>query len=69
MILNLIGDKPITDRELMLKLREKGYKKSRPGFYLDMAKLEDTGLVEGKWESKTVNGKNVKYRTYKRKAK
>jgi DNA-binding PadR family transcriptional regulator len=47
------------------KLREQGVKKAGPGFYQMMARLEDAGMVNGRYQQKEIDGQTVKERFYK----
>jgi len=46
------------------KLREFGVRKSGPGFYQLMARLEDSGLVEGDYTQQVVQGQIIRERRY-----
>lgn len=57
------GEKP--GQAVRNNLREQGVKKSGPGFYQMMARLEDAGLVNGWYQQKEIDGQIVKERWYK----
>lgn len=47
------------------ELAQQGVKKSGPGFYQLMARLEDSAFVKGHYVSKVIDGQAVKERRYK----
>jgi DNA-binding PadR family transcriptional regulator len=47
------------------ELARQGIKKSGPGFYQLMARLEDAGFVKGRYEQLLIEGQAVKERRYK----
>jgi DNA-binding PadR family transcriptional regulator len=51
-------------RFLRQKLEEDGERKSGPAFYQMMARLEDAGLVRGRYDQKIVEGQIIKERRY-----
>jgi DNA-binding PadR family transcriptional regulator len=52
-------------RDLRALLEGHGVLKSAPAFYQLMARLEDSGLVRGRYEQKVIDGQRVKERRYK----
>jgi len=46
------------------KLSELGLKRSGPAFYQLMSRLEDAGLVEGRYDQKIIDGQIIKERYY-----
>ena len=50
--------------ELRAKLAKQRIKKSGPGFYQLMARLEDSGLVEGSYHQEIVEGQIIRERHY-----
>ena len=52
-------------RDLRRELGRFGVKRSGPGFYQLMARLEESEMVEGWYEQKTAAGQLVRERTYK----
>ena len=52
-------------KELRQLLADNGAKKSGPGFYQIMSRLEDDGLVDPRWKNIEVNGHKVRERRYK----
>jgi hypothetical protein len=54
-----------TGRGVRVVLAEHGVRKSAPAFYQLMARLEDGGLIEGRYESKVVDGQPIKERRYR----
>jgi DNA-binding PadR family transcriptional regulator len=47
------------------ELVKHGVRKSGPAFYQLMARMEDDGLVRGRYESYVINGQPIKERRYK----
>ncbi len=45
-------------------LAELGLRRSGPAFYQLMSRLEDAGLVEGRYEQKVIDGQIIKERFY-----
>lgn len=54
----------VSGRKLREELADLGFKMSRPAFYQLMARLENTGLVEGKFKPKTVGGYRIREKHY-----
>jgi DNA-binding PadR family transcriptional regulator len=61
----LMGGEKQSGRYLREKLAEKRVLKTGPAFYQLMARLEDSGFVEGTYEQKVVDGQILKERTYR----
>lgn len=55
-------------REIRGELRRFGVKRSGPGFYQLMARLEEAGLVEGSYDQKVVDGQIIRERGYRLRA-
>lgn len=51
-------------REIRDDLRRFGVRRSGPGFYQLMGRLEEAGFVEGSYEQKIVEGQIIRERTY-----
>jgi DNA-binding PadR family transcriptional regulator len=51
-------------REIRRDLARHGVRRSGPGFYQMMARLEDAGLVAGEYDQKIVAGQIIKERRY-----
>lgn len=51
-------------RALRTLLQRNGVRRSGPAFYQMMARLEDGGLVEGRYDHKVVDGQAIKERRY-----
>ena len=64
LILEAVADRRISGRSLRAKLAEKDVHKTGPAFYQLMARLEDSGFVEGSYEEKVVEGQRIKERFY-----
>ena len=52
-------------REIREDLRRFDVKRSGPGFYQLMSRLEEAGFVEGWYEQKIVEGQIIRERTYR----
>ena len=52
-------------REIRDELRRFGVKRSGPGFYQLMARLEESELVDGSYNQKIVEGQIIRERTYR----
>lgn len=52
-------------REIRDDLRRFGVKRSGPAFYQLMSRLEDSELVEGRYEQKIVDSQIIRERTYR----
>jgi DNA-binding PadR family transcriptional regulator len=61
----LMGCDERSGRYLREKLAESGALKTGPAFYQLMARLEDAGFVEGRYDQKVVNGQILKERCYR----
>ncbi|MBA4191772.1 MAG: hypothetical protein C0467_27650 [Planctomycetaceae bacterium] len=59
----LEGDR--TGRELRSVLNEQRHRTSSPAFYQLMARMEDAGLVKGRYTKKVVEGQIIKERVYR----
>ncbi len=59
----------ISGRRLRELMKQAGVKKTGPGFYQMMARLEDAGMVKGWYEQRLIDGQPIKERTYKLTAK
>lgn len=64
LVLGALLDGEQSGRYVRDKLAEAGHKKSGPAFYQFMARLEDMGFVEGRYEAKVVEGQPIKERVY-----
>lgn len=64
LVLDLVRDDPHSGRYLRERLSEEGEKKSAPAFYQMMARLEDSRLISGWYESFVVDGQTIKERKY-----
>ena len=52
-------------REIREELRRFGVKRSGPGFYQLMSRLEESELIEGSYNQKVVEGQIIRERTYR----
>lgn len=64
-VLDLLGPRELSGRELREFLKSKKLKKSGPAFYQLMARLEDSKFVEGFYEDKIVKGQRIRERRYR----
>src|SRR5947209_3715754 len=65
LVLAALMDGEQAGRYVREKLARAGHKKSGPAFYQFMARLEESGLVEGHYDQKIVEGQIIKERVYK----
>jgi len=56
------GEQP--GKGVRAQLRELGMRRSGPAFYQLMSRLEDAGLVHGRYDQKVVDGQIIKERCY-----
>lgn len=56
---------PRPGREIRDDLRRFGVKRSGPGFYQLMSRVEEAELVEGSYKQKIVEGQIIRERTYR----
>ena len=63
-ILDSLGPKELSGRELREALKKNKISKSGPAFYQLMARLEDAKFVKGFYEEKIVEGQRIKERRY-----
>ena len=63
-VLTNLHDAEHPGRDLRRRLAEVGMRRSGPAFYQLMSRLEDAGLVRGRYEQKIVDGQIIKERFY-----
>lgn len=63
-VLECLGANRLAGRELRKQLALRGTKKSGPGFYQLMARLEEGGLVKGEYSQKLIENQPIKERHY-----
>lgn len=63
-VLTSLHDAGHPGRDLRQRLAEVGMRRSGPAFYQLMSRLEDAGLVDGRYEQKIVDGQIIKERHY-----
>jgi DNA-binding PadR family transcriptional regulator len=63
-VLNALGPKELSGRELREALKTAKISKSGPAFYQIMARLEDAKFVNGRYEEKVVEGQRIRERRY-----
>ena len=64
-VLDAIGPREVTGRELRDRLKQRGISKSGPAFYQLMSRLEDAKFAEGWYDEKIVSGQRIKERCYR----
>jgi len=64
LILEQLGAGEAAGAEVRAALGEHGVPRTLPAFYELMGRLEKSGLVEGRYAAKTVNGQKVRERRY-----
>jgi DNA-binding PadR family transcriptional regulator len=65
LILGSLRADEMAGRGLRALLRQRGARRSGPAFYQMMGRLEDAGLVEGRYDQRQVDGHAVKERRYR----
>jgi DNA-binding PadR family transcriptional regulator len=63
-LLDALINGPQSGRDLREVLAREGNSKSTPAFYQLMARMEDGGLVSGRYDRKVVEGQIIKERIY-----
>lgn len=64
LVVGALQGRSVPGREVREALRRFGVRKSGPGFYQLMARLEDAGLVEGRYHQEIVDGQIIRERHY-----
>ncbi len=64
-VLGVLGAGELPGREIRSELADLGVDKSGPAFYRLMARLEESGLVEGWYEQEVVSGQMLRERRYR----
>jgi Transcriptional regulator PadR-like family len=64
LVLSLLMEEELPGRRLREKLGDHGQRSSTPAFYQFMARLEEAGHVQGRYEQKLIGGQAVKERIY-----
>jgi len=64
LVVGLLTGGPLSGRDLRVRLRDFGVRRSGPGFYQLMARLEDAGLVEGAYRQDVIEGQIIRERHY-----
>lgn len=63
-VLGTLLEGELSGREVRDRMAGNGVRKTGPAFYQMMARLEDAGLVEGRYDPKVVDGQPIKERRY-----
>ena len=64
-VLGSLRAEPLSGREIRDRLDEFGVRKTGPGFYQMMSRLEDAGFVEGWYTQEIVKGQIIRERNYR----
>lgn len=64
LVIGIVRGGKLPGRVVRARLRDFGVRKSGPGFYQLMARLEDSGLVEGDYHQEIVEGQIIRERHY-----
>jgi len=64
MILTLLQVKDASGKEIRDALRRSGVRRSGPGFYQIMARMEDAGFVKGEYRQEIVASQIIRERRY-----
>lgn len=64
LVVGILRGRSVPGREVRASLEGFGVRKSGPAFYQLMARLEDSGLVEGEYHQEIVDGQIIRERHY-----
>jgi DNA-binding PadR family transcriptional regulator len=64
LVVGIVRGRTVPGREVRDRLKSFGVRKSGPAFYQLMARLEDSGLVEGGYHQEIVEGQIIRERRY-----
>lgn len=64
LVLGVLGSGSLIGRTLRDRLADLAVKKSGPGFYQFMARLEESGYVSGEYEERVIDGQRIRERRY-----
>ena len=65
LVTGILRAQPLPGRTVRSQLRARGVRRTGPGFYQLMARLEDIGLVEGMYHQEVVEGQIIRERHYR----
>ncbi len=65
LVLGVLLSEELRGRDIRARLEEFGVRKSGPGFYQLMARLEDARFVRGRYEQEIIEGQIIRERCYK----
>ena len=68
-VLSILAETELLGREVREQLASLGLKKAGPTFYRLMSRLEESGLVRGRYEQEVIDGQIVRERCYSSTAK
>jgi DNA-binding PadR family transcriptional regulator len=63
-VLDALGPRELSGRDLREELKKKKIKKDGPAFYQLMSRLEEAHFVAGHYDEKIVDGQRIKERRY-----
>ena len=64
MILTLLRSEDASGKQIREALHRAGVRRSGPGFYQIMSRMEDAGFVRGKYRQEIVDGQIIRERSY-----
>ena len=64
LVLGMLRDGPHSGREIRAELARHRVRRTAPAFYQMMARLEDAGFVDGRYNQKVVEAQLIKERHY-----
>lgn len=65
LVLGTLREEDRAGKGIRAELARRGARRSGPAFYQLMARLEDTGLVDGRYEQRVDDGQTIKERRYR----
>lgn len=65
LVIGILRDRAVAGHEVRARLADFGVRKSGPGFYQLMARLEDGGLVEGSYQQEIIEKQIIRERHYR----
>ncbi len=65
LVLSLLGPREKAGRQVRDALARHGVTKTGPAFYQLMARMEDSGLLSGRYNLRSVDGQLIKERVYR----
>lgn len=65
LVISLLGGGEMSGRDLRAQLKKEGELRTAPAFYQLLGRLEECGLVEGRFEEHVIEGQRIKEKHYK----